>query len=115
MPITEPNDFPQKSGIDPRDENHPFFPKKPTIRVFLKPLAQKVIEKHLWLEITLILLVIILGITPMVGATASSGMYVLLGAISTAVLYRFIHIEDETHGSLKQPLPQPTPSEPVKE
>lgn len=102
MPLTNPADYEPQGGVDPRDENHPFSPRKPKLQVFLKPLSQKVIEKHLWLEVTLIILICIIGATEMLGEQVSSAMFFMLGALTTAVLYRFIHIEDETHSAFTQ-------------
>lgn len=100
MPLTNPADYEPQGGVDPRDESHPFSPQKPKLRVFFKPISQKVVEKHLWLELTLILLICIIGVTEILGEQVSSAMFFMLGSLTTAVLYRFIHIEDELHASL---------------
>lgn len=97
MSFTNPNDYPVRGGVDPRDENHDIMPKKPSFKVFLKPLTLKIIEKNLFIEVFGILLVSIIGIGEIIGRQLSSGLYFALGCVITVLVVKFLHIEDETH------------------
>lgn len=108
MPLTDPQDYEPAGGVNPKDENHPFF-RKPAFPNFLRPITQKVFDKHLWPEVIVLLLILIIGVVEVSGKQVSSALFFMLGVFSTAVLYRFIHIEEETHQKF---LPTP-PVDPV--
>jgi len=77
MPLTKPENFIEKGGIDERDQNHPNFPKK-VIKVFLKPLTQKVIEKELWFEVIISMMIFFTGIGELIGRKLSFGWFIIL-------------------------------------
>lgn len=97
MPLTNPEDYPSQNGIDPRDENHPMFPRKPQMRVYLKPMIQKVIEKNQWVELIALFFVLFAGMGELFGRQLSSGFYFAMGVVLTVLIWRFINIENETH------------------
>lgn len=97
MPLTQPNDFPVSGGVDKRDENHPFIPRKPSLRVFLKPLSQKVVDKNLWVEVTTILLVSTVCLSALFGQEIPNTISFALGVCLALVLVKFVNIENETH------------------
>ncbi len=96
MPLTNPNDFPPQGGINPRDDGH-VPSRKPPLKVYLKPLSQKVIEKNLWIEVIAVLLATFIGLAELIGRELSNGVYFAFGVVLTVLVTRFIHIEDETH------------------
>ena len=103
MPLTKPNDYPKAGGVDPKDENHGFFDRKPPVKVYFKPFTQKIIEKNLWVEILAILMVFFAGAGELLGRSLSSGFYFAMGCLITVLIFRFINVENETH--LKQITP----------
>lgn len=115
MSLTRPNDFPEGGGVDPKDENHPFFsPKKPPLKIYLKPFTQKIVEKYLWLEVLLAIAVFFTGIAEVFGRTLSSGWFFMLGLLTAIVVSKFLHIEDETHRKVMTP-PAPEEDKPAEE
>jgi len=102
MSLTKPeNIFPGGEGIDPRDQDHPMFPKEMPIKIFLKPLVQRIIEKNLWVELLTIIIAIAIGLGELFGRQLSSGIYFSFGCLVTVLLWRFINIENETHNKTK--------------
>ena len=97
MPLTRPNDFPEAGGINPKDENHQVFDRKPPIKIYLKPLTQKVIEKNLWIETIAVIMTFSIGLAELFGRELSNGIYFAYGCILTVLVWRFINIENETH------------------
>lgn len=75
--LTDPNDYPEKTGIDERDRKHPDFPKK-ILKVFLRPLTQSISEKNLWFETVLIIMVILTGCGEILGRHFSPQWYIIL-------------------------------------
>lgn len=77
MSITNPNNYPERTGVDPRDENHPQFPKK-IVKVYIKPLAHRVIEKDLWFEVVFILMVLMSGVGALMGRVFQIEWFVIM-------------------------------------
>lgn len=110
MPLTKPGDYQPKAVTDPRDVEHSFSPKTAPLKVFLKPLSQKVVEKHLWPEVILTLTIGVITLAVIFGREVPSALFFMLGGLFTAVIYRFIHVEDETHRKYSEES-QSTPEE----
>lgn len=108
MSLTHPNDFPVREGIDPRDEDHPIMPKKPPLKIYLKPLSQKIVEKSLWVETISVLMILITGIAEVFGRTLSSGWYVILGVLLALLGIRFFKREELP---VKKEVPPAEPTE----
>lgn len=108
MSLTQPNDFPERGGIDARDENHPIMPKKPPLKIYLKPLSQKIVEKSLWVETIAVLMIVITGIAEVFGRTLSSGWYVILGVLLALLGIRFFKREEPP---VKKEVPPAAPLE----
>lgn len=82
--LTDPKDFPNQTGIDKRDENHPNFPRK-VIKVFLNPLMRKIIDKEMWLEAVAVIMIFFTGCGELIGRQFSLGWYVILALILLTV------------------------------
>ena len=87
MSITDPNNYPEKSGIDPRDENHPNFVKK-MIKVQLPQLTQKIVNKDLWFETIFVIMIIFTWIGELFGRRFPFGWYLVLVIAISFLFYK---------------------------
>jgi uncharacterized membrane protein (UPF0182 family) len=85
--LTDPTQFPEKGGIDERDQNHPNFPRK-VVKVFMKPAVQKIVERNLWFETVMILMVFFTGCAELIGRQLSVFWYIVLLCVLFASAYK---------------------------
>jgi type IV secretory pathway VirB2 component (pilin) len=75
--LTKPTDYPKKTGLDPKDQNHPNIAKK-IVKIFLTPVPQKIINQNLWFETISVLMVIFMGFGELFGRRFSIEWNVVL-------------------------------------
>lgn len=90
MSLTKPEDFPIGGGADERDGGNLFEPTKPPLKIYLKPLTQKIIEKYLWLEVAFVTMLFFTGLGELFSKRFSMVWYILLILVSVGVGLKFL-------------------------